>query len=65
MGLEKEYDKVNRERFWKVTSMCEVGRVLLSAAKHFYMQYSFFNACKRINSVISIWFAINTGVCQD
>ena len=61
MGLEKAYDRVNREDIWQVLRMYDVGGKLLNYIKSMSVNSL---ACVGVKVWESEYFRINSGVIQ-
>ena len=61
MGLEKAYDRVNREDIWQVLRMYDVGGKLLNYIKSMSVNSV---ACVGVKVCESEYFRINSGVIQ-
>ncbi len=59
MGLEKAYDRVDREALWSVLYIYGVGIQLLKGMQAFYRE-----ACVRVGGDFSESFAVEVGVRQ-
>ncbi len=61
MGLEKAYNRVDREALWSVLKVYGVGGQLLQRIQAFYREA---NACVRVEAEFSESFAVEVGVRQ-
>ncbi len=61
MGIEKAYDRVDREALCSVLKVFGVGEQLLEGIKAFYREAS---ACVKMDVELSSSFAIGVGVTQ-
>ena len=61
MGMEKAFDRINRESLWQALKMYDVGGKLLNVIKSVYVNIL---ACAKVKGCESECFRIDSGVRQ-
>ena len=64
LGLEKAYDRIDRDAMWNVLRLDGIGGKLLRGVKSLYVGSKACVACVRVGNEVCEWFPVRVGLRQ-